>query len=216
MYTDSYVYLIYTEDFYKDLIDNPNLMTHMDTSNFPHNHPCRSDVRKKVPGMFKDEVETKTIREFVALRAKSYAYNVEGIESVRAKGIRKHVVDHHLTFDDHKRCLFKNKDDDDVDDVDGRDPRVIAKNCGRRVIEQIHRDVNSADQNLIASSTSTDICLKPSYPTYTPYRQNVSIRSFQHRLKTIKTMKLALSRADDKRYIRPDGIHTYAHGHYRI
>ena len=28
--------------------------------------------------------------------------------------------------------------------------------------------------------------------------------------------KLALSPFDDKRHIRGDGIHTYAHGHFRI
>jgi hypothetical protein len=55
-----------------------------------------------------------------------------------------------------------------------------------------------------------------SYEPYTPYRENVSIRSFKHKIKTIKTMKLALNRSDDKRHVLPDRVHTLAHGHYKI
>ena len=38
-------------------------------------------------------------------------------------------------------------------------------------------------------------------------------------MKTIKSYeinKVSLSSYDDKRYIKADGIHTYAYGHYRI
>ncbi|XP_050520526.1 uncharacterized protein LOC126893976, partial [Daktulosphaira vitifoliae] len=52
--------------------------------------------------------------------------------------------------------------------------------------------------------------------TYTPYRENVSIRSFQHQIYTIKTMKMTLNRLDDKRFISEDRITTYAHGHYKL
>jgi len=31
---------------------------------------------------------------------------LRGKEKIRAKGIRSHVVKNHITFDDHKKCLF--------------------------------------------------------------------------------------------------------------
>jgi len=48
------------------------------------------------------------------------------------------------------------------------------------------------------------------------YRENVSIRSFNHQLMTIKTRKLTYNNYDDKRVVLEDKIHTFAHGHYCI
>lgn len=130
----------------------------------PTNHPCHSTVRKKIPGFFSDEADGRIITEFIALRAKSYAYKIDGKETIKAKGVRGHVVKNHMTFDDHKRCLFN--------DYAERSPLV--------------------------------------------YRENVSIRSFKHELKTIKTNKLVFNRHDDKRVVLSDQIHTLAHGHFEI
>ncbi|XP_050524236.1 uncharacterized protein LOC126895935 [Daktulosphaira vitifoliae] len=47
-------------------------------------------------------------------------------------------------------------------------------------------------------------------------RENVSIRSFQHQIYTIKTMKMTLNRSDDKRFIDIYRITTYAYGHYKV
>jgi len=46
------------------------------------------------------------------------------------------------------------------------------------------------------------------------YTENVSIRSFNHQLMTIKTKKLTYNSYDDKRVVLEDKIHTLAHGHY--
>ena len=45
-------------------------------------------------------------------------------------------------------------------------------------------------------------------------RMNI-IRSHKHQLFTETMYKVALSNKDDKRWICKDGIHTYAHGHYK-
>ena len=39
------------------------------------------------------------------------------------------------------------------------------------------------------------------------------IRSHKHEIYTETVNKVALSHQDDKRIIREDGIHTYAHGY---
>ena len=56
----------------------------------------------------KDELGGKIMTEFVALRAKTYAYRKIGkeVEGKRCKGTKKCVVSEGLTFDDYKTCLF--------------------------------------------------------------------------------------------------------------
>lgn len=102
------VYHILTDDFYADLLTSPTLLNRMDTANLPRGHPCYIADRKKIPGMFSDETDGKTMYEFVAMRAKSYAYDIEGVEKIKAKGIRGHVVNNHMTLAAHKQCLFGN------------------------------------------------------------------------------------------------------------
>lgn len=106
---DSLVYYVETEDFYRDLLNSPDLLNRMDTSNLPRDHPCYISERKKIPGLFSDETDGKIMTEFIALRAKSYAYNIDGKERIKAKGIRGHVVKNHMTLENHKKCLFSNE-----------------------------------------------------------------------------------------------------------
>ncbi|XP_022171546.1 uncharacterized protein LOC111034572 [Myzus persicae] len=162
--TDSLVYYIQTDDFYNDLVNNSNLIDRMDTANLPRDHPCYIAERKKIPGLFSDETDGRIMREFIALRAKSYAYILEDKEKIKAKGVRGHVVKNHMTFKDHFDCLFAD------------DEKESSKLC----------------------------------------RENISIRSFNHQIKTIKSNKLCFNRQDDKRIARSDRIHTYAHGHFKI
>ena len=72
--TDSLMYEIKTEDFYKDM--TPYCKEWFDTSNYPKDHPLYSDLNKKVIGKMKDECGGKKISEFVGLRSKLYAYKM--------------------------------------------------------------------------------------------------------------------------------------------
>ncbi|XP_050066338.1 uncharacterized protein LOC126555457 [Aphis gossypii] len=237
MDTDSLIYRIHTEDFYKDLVDYPALLERMDTSNLPVTHPCYVGMRKKIPGLFKDETAGRTMYEFIALRAKSYAYKIEGDEKLVAKGIRGHVVRNHMTFEDHKRCLFEDEDDagdgdeseelgmddDDFDDGDFGDDhewkdvemRRRARLMARSVVDTIYGNAAAASAATIVGVKFTPTPL-PTNTSYTPYRENVSIQSFEHRVKTIKTMKMTLNRFDDKRVVDDDRIRTHAYGHYAL
>lgn len=187
-------------------MENPELLEKMDTSNLPVTHPCYTDARKKIPGLFKDETGGRTMYEFIALRAKSYAYNIEEKVNITAKGIRGHVVKNHLTFDDHKRCLFETDDEEEEEEKEG-EQRKRAQVLGRSVIEAIHRNANNNDSNRSAL---------PQYIPYNPFRANVSLKSIKHNLKTVKTVKRALNRFDDKRVVCSDRIQTVAYGHYTL
>ena len=105
--TDSLMYQIYTDDFYKDI--SHDIETKFDTSDYPPNHPSGilTGVNKKVIGMVKDEVAGKQITYFVELRPKLYSFKIEETKEVRKlKGIKKNVVKKGLKFEDYVQCLF--------------------------------------------------------------------------------------------------------------
>ena len=105
--TDSLMYLIQTQDVYKDF--SKDIKKKFDTSDYPENHPSgiKTGVNKKVIGKFKDEAAGKQIKHFVGLRPKLYTYKIEGQgEKRKAKGVKKYVIKKSLSFDDYKKCLF--------------------------------------------------------------------------------------------------------------
>ena len=158
--TDSFLYEIETEDFYKDI--SGDVKDKFDTSEYPENHPSGipTGINKKVLGMFKDEAAGKIIKEFVGLRAKLYSYKMdEGKENKKCKGVKKQVVEENITHEDYKTCLLSGKE-------------ILRK-------------------------------------------QNI-LRSYEHEVYTEEVNKIALSAADDKRYILSDGMDTLAWGHYKI
>ena len=158
--TDSFLYEIQTEDFYKDI--SGDVKNRFDTSNYPEGHPSGipTGINKKVLGMFKDEAAGKIIKEFIGLRAKLYSFKMDkGEETKKCKGIKKAVVEKCISHEDYKRCLQTGK-------------------------EQLRR-------------------------------QNI-IRSYEHEVYTEEINKIALSAADDKRYLLKDSFDTLAWGHHRI
>ena len=106
--TDSLMYEIQTEDFYKDI--SSDVRTMFDTSNYPKDHPSgiETGINNKVIGMFKDEACGKQISEFVGLRAKLYSFITTGsnIEEKKCKGVKKATIANDITFQDYKDCLF--------------------------------------------------------------------------------------------------------------
>ncbi|KAK3743282.1 hypothetical protein QZH41_005792 [Actinostola sp. cb2023] len=103
--TDSLMYEVPTEDFYKDIQED--VLERFDTSAYSKEHPIGVWVNKKVIGMMKDETAAEgEITEFVGLRSKLYAFKTEDREEKKCKGIKKSVVKKDLEFDDYKNCLF--------------------------------------------------------------------------------------------------------------
>ena len=109
--TDSFLYEIQTEDFYKDI--SGDVKDKFDTSDYPEGHPSEipTGINKKVLGMFKDEAAGKNIKEFVGLRAKLYSYKMEeGKENKRCKGIKKAVIEKSIRHENYKTCLETGKE----------------------------------------------------------------------------------------------------------
>ena len=87
--TDSILIHIITEDFYKDIANDVEKW--FDASNYDENddRPLPIGRNKKVFDLFRDELGGKIIKEFCALRAKTYAYLMDDdSESKKAKGTK--------------------------------------------------------------------------------------------------------------------------------
>ena len=78
MDTDSVVIYIKTEDFCKDIADD--VEKRFDISNYDEKDERSLPIgkNKKVTDLFKDELGGKIMKEFVALRAKTHAYLIDG------------------------------------------------------------------------------------------------------------------------------------------
>ena len=105
--TDSLIYNIKTEDFYKDISED--VKTRFDTSNYIVDRPLPIGINKKVIGLMKDEMGGNIIKEFVTLNPKVYAYKYikEGVvkEDKKCKGVKRSVVLNNLSFNDYINTL---------------------------------------------------------------------------------------------------------------
>ena len=104
MDTDSLIYNIEMEDFYKDTAED--IKERFDTSGYLPNRLLPIGLNEKVIGLMKDELGGEIMEEFVTLRPKMYSYRTSENESKRCKGIKKFVVRKTITFEDNKNCLF--------------------------------------------------------------------------------------------------------------
>ena len=150
--TDSFIYEIQTEDFYKDIAGD--VKDRFDTSDYPEKHASGipTGINKKVLGMFKDEAAGKNIKEFVGLRAKLYSYKMEeGKENKRCKGIKKAVVEKSIRHEDYKTCLETGKEQ-------------LRK---QNIIRSYEHELYTEEVNKIALSSKDDkrYLLKDSYDT---------------------------------------------------
>ena len=109
--TDSLMYEIETEDFYKDI--SGDVKDRFDMSDYPENHPSGipTGINKKVLGMMKDEATGKIIKEFVGLRSKLYSFVMDdGGETKKCKGIKRNVVESSIRHEHYKTCLTTGKE----------------------------------------------------------------------------------------------------------
>lgn len=86
---------------------------HMDTSNYPVDHPLFSTANKNVPGLLKNECPNDDLVECVGVRSKTYAIRSKKSMDSRCKGVKK-ANRKLLLFDDFKKTVL------------GNDPKVVS------------------------------------------------------------------------------------------
>ena len=104
------LFYIKTEDFFEDI--SSYVEKWYDTSNYDKNDkkPLPIGRNKKGPGPFRDELGGKLTTEFVAFRAKAYAYlDDDGNEHKKSKDTKRCVIKQKLMFQNLKNCLFNNE-----------------------------------------------------------------------------------------------------------
>ena len=139
MDTTSFIMLIKTEDFYKDIADD--VEKRFDTSNYEIDRPLPTGKNEKVIGLMKDELGGKIMTEFVALRPTTYLYLTDDCkEDKKAKGAKKCVIKRRLKFNDYKDCLLNNE--------------IILKSQQR--FKRERHDVYTEEVNKIALSSNDD------------------------------------------------------------
>ena len=110
MDTGSFIIIINTEDFYKDIANDVERW--FDTSNYDKNdkRPLPVGKNKNVVGLFKDELGGNIMLEFIANGSKTYAYLLnDDSETKKAKGVKRYKVKRRLMFENYKDSLFNNK-----------------------------------------------------------------------------------------------------------
>ena len=110
MDTDSFIIHLKTKDFYKDISNDVEKW--FDTSNYSKDdkRPLPIGKNKKVIDLFKDELGRKIMKEFLGLRAKTYAYLMDDdSEKKKAEGTKKCGIKQRLMFKNYKDCFFNNK-----------------------------------------------------------------------------------------------------------
>lgn len=105
--TDSFCYLINTNDIYDDMIQDKSLY---DLSNYNSQHKCYDKTNGKVLGKFKDETAGEPIVEFVGLKPKMYSFKTETEEKKVCKGTKKSVVKKFINYDLYKQIVMGHND----------------------------------------------------------------------------------------------------------
>ena len=152
MDTDSFIIHIISENICEDIANDVERW--FDTSNYDENKTGKRllliAMDKKVIGVFKDELGGKIMEEFCAIRAKTYAYLINGynnddydsekIKNKKSKGIKKCVMKRRTMFESYTDCLFNNE--------------IILKS--KQIFKSDHHEVYTEEVNKIALSSNDD------------------------------------------------------------
>lgn len=103
--TDSFIYQVNTECFYSDMMQH---IDKYDTSDYASDNIYNLPrVNKKIPGLFKDELNGEVLTAFVGLRSKMYCVHSGCVDKMKkAKGVKKYVLKKEIKFQNYLDCLL--------------------------------------------------------------------------------------------------------------
>ena len=110
MDTDSFIFHVKTDDFYKDISDTLDKWFDTSKNDKKLDRPIEYDVNTGVLGMFKDELKGYIMIEFVSLASKVYSHKQDNDKETKVvKGVKKCVKKKILNFNDYINALLLNK-----------------------------------------------------------------------------------------------------------
>ena len=181
--TDSFLYQLTTNDVF-EVFMNENHRDKFDWSGYSESHPAFN-------GMSKDEViELKKRNKKVVGKFKD---ETEGLPIISFAGLQSKVYSY-IVDDPNDRVLKSRESAKENRRLSGKKFKGQPKKTVARKL--VHEDYVR--------------CLKGDRSQPLISR---TIRSYNHKMYTVEIVKASLNWYDDKRYIREDGISTYAHGH---
>ena len=108
--TDSFIIHIITENFFEDISND--VESWYDTSNYDEidKRPLPLGKNKKVIGLFKNKLGGRIMKEFCAIRPKTYSYLMDDdSEDKNSKGTKKCVLKRELMLENYTDCLLNDK-----------------------------------------------------------------------------------------------------------
>lgn len=207
--TDSFIYLIETENIYEDMFKDKDIRDVSkttglyDLSNFYNDSPFYNDSYSKVQGAFKSERAELAIEEFIGLRAKMYsckAANPKTQISKQIDRIEKKMLT--ATPDEIKKLEKKKKGfEDEIENG-----LHISKACGTKSYHIKNKFIQHEDYR------------KSLFENFTRHDINMNFKVKDLTINTVKINKKSLSPCDNKFYTFKDDEGTIQQrpwGHYK-
>ena len=104
MDTESFIVYIKTEHIYLDIAKDCEIR--FDTSNYELDRPLPKGKNRKIIGLAQYELREEIMKEFAALKTKTYSYLTNNNdEDKKSKDLQNCVMTKKIKFEDYKYCL---------------------------------------------------------------------------------------------------------------
>ena len=215
MDTDSYILEITCDNLYEDMKIHKN---EWDMSGMKINELNDKSNSKKL-GFFKDETNGIPIREFVALRSKSYSILIDDVNKMM---INKHIHDLNnnceLMSINNDKQTYKLKINNEIKKFNFRNisySEYIDLQKNEKIIHDEKKKNKGSKKYIVQNQIKHEDYINTLKNLENMNHTQNCIKSIDQNIFTLRQSKTSLSCFDDKKYILNDGINSLCHGHYK-